>query len=401
MSATGGDRADQWLPLRGVRIVDLSTSLSGPWSTSILADQGASVVKIEPVDGRDITRTVGGRDDGMTTLFARVNRGKRSLRVDLKSAAGLGIAHDLVARADVVVQNFRPGVADKLGFDFETCRSLSPRIIRLSIAGVSFEGRESRFRVYDSLIQAMAGVAMLGGDAEPAALNTYLCDKVTALYAAQAVTAALAERRADGCDLQVSMFDAVAAFLWPDLGEPRASAHADSPPSARDDTLERYSVHRDGWVSCMPTTDDEFAGWCRVFGAESLLSDPRFSTMSTRLGHPDLGAERARVHASLAHLTMDEAIGRLAAEGVSAVPVLRPHDLPEHRQSATNRTFFERVDPLRGESVDARPPVRDVGSALPAPGPAPTEGGDTDAILTELGLSRAEVDDLRSAGTVK
>ena len=178
-------------PLSGVRILDLSAVVSGPMAAGILADQGADVIKVE-TQGGDLTRRVGPIQGDMTSLFATINRGKRSIVLDLKQAEARSILRELVEKADVLVEYFRPGAMARLGFAYEQVKVWNPRIVYLSISGFGQTGPYSGYRVYDPVIQAVSGFADAHPDPEtqePRLLQTLMCDKITALTAAQAITA--------------------------------------------------------------------------------------------------------------------------------------------------------------------------------------------------------------------
>ena len=230
-------------PLHGIRIIDLSAVVSGPMATGILADQGADVIKIEPPKG-DLTRVIGPAQGDISALFASINRGKRSLVLDLKHPAGKAILRELLAGADALVENFRPGALDRLGFSFEVLQQINPRLVCLSIAGFGHSGPMAGYRVYDPVIQAVSGFADAHPDpdtGEPRLLQTLLCDKVTALTAAQALTAALLARGPEGRGqrIELSMLDAALAFARKHLGNKPVTAlvfthsHADHFGGAR------------------------------------------------------------------------------------------------------------------------------------------------------------------------
>ena len=207
-------------PLSGLHILDLSTVISGPMAVALLADQGASVVKVESPDG-DTCRLIGPAKGDLSAIYIATNRGKRSIALDLKAPAALPVLHALLRRADVVVNNFRPGVMGRLGLDDSALAALNPRLIRLTINGYGDSGPAAGDRVYDAVIQAVAGVAASHRDhhtGHPGLVATLVCDKLTAITAAQAVTAALYARERDGLGrrVDVSMLDAVLAFQWPD-----------------------------------------------------------------------------------------------------------------------------------------------------------------------------------------
>src|SRR5580704_6798896 len=206
-------------PLTGYRIVDLTSSVAGPLATMILGDQGADVIKVEAPDGGDATRAGGNRRAGFTASFLNNNRNKRSIVLDLKTEAGLQAFMRLVAGADVFVQNFRPGVAERLGVGEDAVRAASPRIVYVSISGFGEKGPYAAKPAYDPVIQGFSGLATVqaGSDeARPRLLRTILPDKLTAITASQAITAALLarERTGEGQHVRLSMLEAVVAFLW-------------------------------------------------------------------------------------------------------------------------------------------------------------------------------------------
>jgi len=206
-------------PLSGFKIIDLSRVLSGPISTGLLADQGADVIKVEPPAG-DIIRQMGG-GKGLGPGFLTVNRGKRSISLDLKSSAGIDVVKQLVQDADVFVQNFRPGAIEGMGLGYDVLKAINPRLIYVSISGFGETGPYAHKRVYDPVIQALSGMADIqANDANdrPRMMRTVIPDKTTGLTVSQAITAALLsrERTGEGQKIKVAMLDTMIAFLWPE-----------------------------------------------------------------------------------------------------------------------------------------------------------------------------------------
>ena len=207
--------------LSGVRVIDMTTVYSGPMAASILGDQGADVVKVEPPGGDMQRGPMRVSRNGLDAQFAALNRNKRSIGIDLSGDAGKSVLHRFVANADVLMENFRPGVMERLGVGYASLAELNPRLIFASINGVGATGPYAGRRVYDAVIQAISGIASLQADpatGEPALVNTLICDKVTAMTAAQAVCSALyaRERTGVGQRIDVSMLDSALFFLWPD-----------------------------------------------------------------------------------------------------------------------------------------------------------------------------------------
>jgi crotonobetainyl-CoA:carnitine CoA-transferase CaiB-like acyl-CoA transferase len=208
-------------PLDGFRIIDVTQMISGPMATMILADQGADVIKVEPPANGDLTRLMGGRKRGMAPTFIIANRNKRSIAIDLKKAEGVELLKRLVAKADLFVQNFRPGAADRMGIGEAALRAVNPSLVYVSISGFGDKGPYTHKRVYDPVIQALSGLTSIQADADtgrPRMIRVIVPDKVTALTAAQAMTAALLARTrtGQGQDVRLAMLDAVVAFMWPE-----------------------------------------------------------------------------------------------------------------------------------------------------------------------------------------
>src|SRR6266446_452981 len=206
-------------PLHGYRVVDLTSNVSGPLATMILGDQGADVIKVETPNGGDQTRAGSGGRAGFSTSFLNNNRNKRSIVLNLKTQGGVQALMRLVAGADVFVQNFRPGVAERLGVGEEAVRAVAPNIVYVSISGFGEKGPYAEKPAYDPVIQGFSGLATVqaGSDeVRPRLLRTILPDKLTAITASQAITAALLarERSGEGQHVRLSMLEAVLAFLW-------------------------------------------------------------------------------------------------------------------------------------------------------------------------------------------
>ena len=262
-------------PMDGVKIVDLSIALAGPWAVGILADQGASVIKVEPPGLGDIGRWVGVAVGGLSAMAALANRGKRSIAVDLQTDSGREIVAELAARADVFVQNFRPGVIERLGLSYETLHARNPDLIYCSISGFGREGPYATKSAYDPVVQAYGGLAFAqagGEDPEPQLIRHTAADKITALTASQAITAALfaRERGAGGQHLELAMLECVVNFVWADAAGNEVLLDADgSQPSAfaRDQKL---------W----PTRDGHV-----------IADEPALEALRTRLAVPVVGME--------------------------------------------------------------------------------------------------------------
>jgi crotonobetainyl-CoA:carnitine CoA-transferase CaiB-like acyl-CoA transferase len=391
-------------PMHGVRVLDLSIALTGPYVSALMADQGADVVKVERPGIGDIARWVGVSVNGMSALFLACNRGKRSVAVHLDAPEGRDVVLRLARDADVVVQNFRPGVVERLGVGYEHVRAENPDVVYASLSGFGPDGPYARKGAYDTVIQAYAGFAAAQADpgtGEPVFLRQTAADKVTALYAAQAIAAALfaRERGAGGQHLHLSMLDAVVSFLWADAAGNEVLLESDGTQPSSFVQGFRPLRFTDGWGIATPTSDADFAGMCRAFGVDG-HDDPRVATIAERARHRELAGQFVeRCYAAAATLTTAEAMSRLEAERVPCGVVLAPADLPDDPHARAVGLLEESVHPVAGRVRLPRHPARFGATPAPLAGPAPALGEHTDEVLAEIGLGD-RVGALRAAGVV-
>jgi crotonobetainyl-CoA:carnitine CoA-transferase CaiB-like acyl-CoA transferase len=384
-------------PLQGIRIIDLSAVLSGPLCTAILADQGADVIKVESPGAGDVARYVGSTSGGVSGIFLAANRGKRAITIDLRKPKGLEILFALLQDADVVVQNLRPGVAERLGFGYEHVRAVRPDVVYCSISGFGTDGPYAQKRVYDNVVQAYSGFADMQRDPEtdePATVRTLMTDKLTGWAAAQAVTAALVarERGAGGQHITLSMLDTAIAFLWPDSGVNEMLLSPDAVHKEPVGRQLRYTRFADGWGTATPLADVEFHGIGRALGlAPEWTDDPRLATVADRMTNPERLTEFM--------VQVAEALAQLPADQVPCSKVVGLAELPDNPQVLASETFVETEHPVAGRLREARPAPRFSATPAAVGGPAPMPGADTDAILTELGFAD-RIAELRAAGVV-
>jgi crotonobetainyl-CoA:carnitine CoA-transferase CaiB-like acyl-CoA transferase len=370
-------------PLRGVKVLDLTSVVSGPHAAMILADQGADVIKVESPEG-DIMRR-----GGMTTGFVSSNRGKRSIVLDLKQPEAVNVLRRLIAVSDVLVQNFRPGVAERLGFGEPAARAINPGLIYVSISGVGESGPYVRKRVYDPVIQALSGLADIQRDTEtgrPRMVRTLIADKTTALAAAQAICAALYNKavRGEGQHVHLAMLDTMIAYLWPEGMSALTLVDQEDPTARAESAPDLIFRTLDGYITAGTLSDAEWRGLCGVLDRPAWIDDPRFRTGASRSAN---AGERLRlVGEVLAHGTNADWLTRLDAAEVPCAPVLTRRELLDDPQVAANGLIVEFDQPGLGRVRQARPAARFDGTPSRAPSPAPAIGEHTREILAELGL---------------
>lgn len=390
-------------PLSGVRVVDVTQNLSGPMATMILGDQGADVIKVEPPAVGDFTRAMGGTKRGVAPAFAIINRNKRSVAMNLRDPRGLVLFKRLVARADLFVQNFRPGVAERMGVGEAALRAVKPDLVYVSISGFGESGPYAGQRVYDPVIQALSGLAAIQADVQtgrPHMIRLIIPDKVTALTAAQAMTAALfaRQRGGEGQHVRLAMLDAVIAFLWPEgmaahtfVGPNKSSVRA---AKARELIFETT----DGFITAAANTDSEWAGMCRALEHLEWLKDERFQTPVARIRNADvrleLTAEVLRKRSSA------EWLERLRANDVPCAPVLSREEVIRNAQVAANQLIVESEHPHAGPMRQPRPAARFERTPAALARFAPLLGEHTDEVLLEAGVARNELAALRADGVI-
>src|SRR5215467_4804215 len=348
-------------PLHGYRIIDLTSNVAGPLATMILGDQGADIIKVEAPDGGDATRAGGNRRAQFTASFLNNNRNKRSIVLDLKTAAGRKALLRLAARADVFVQNFRPGVAERLGVGEEPVRAVSPKIVYVSISGFGEKGPYAAKPAYDPVIQGFSGLATVqaGSDeARPRLLRTILPDKLTAITASQAITAALLvrERTGEGQHVRLSMLEAVLSFLWASdmsgqtfVGDEPAQQE---PASAFDLIYETA----DGYMTVAALTDRQWAGLARVAERPEWLEDERFKTSALRQKNIDARLELTQ-QAERA-TPAREWLERLTAVGVPCAPVQTRNQVIRHPHVREMGIVVETEHPAAGRLRQSRAAAR-------------------------------------------
>jgi crotonobetainyl-CoA:carnitine CoA-transferase CaiB-like acyl-CoA transferase len=388
-------------PLTGIKVVDMSTMISGPLTAMMLADYGADVIKIESPGQGDLMRYLGTQKNGLTGLFHLNNRGKRSIGLNVKSKEGLEILTKLIAEADVFVQNYRPGAMDRLGLGYEDVKKFNPGIIYVSISGYGPDGPNSHRRVYDNVIQAASGVASVQADpgtGKPQMLRNLACDKVTSYTAMQSICAALFARErgtAQGQHIVVAMLDAAVSFLWPDAGMDATVLDDDATRMPTLGANYNVTVLEDGYCASSAVSDVEFKGLWAALGRPDLADDPRFATAAARSQN---AGELVKTMKELSSQTKLADFLRVAEEhDLPASPVNSIADLPNDAQIKNNKIFVERTHPVMGKVREVRPAARFSDTELRVSAPAPMRGEHSDDIVREIGLDPVA---LREAGAI-
>src|SRR5215470_3701284 len=380
-------------PLDGFRIIDVTQMISGPLATMLLGDQGADVIKIEPPGGGDFVRSYGGRRAGLPPMFATANRNKRSIVINLKEPRGLHLLQRLVETGDVFVQNFRPGVAERMGIGEAALRAVRPNLVYVSISGFGESGPYADQPVYDPIIQALSGLASIQSDetGRPRLVRTIVPDKLSGLTAAQAITAALLarERTGVGQHVRLAMLDAMVSFLWPE-GMARYTwvdmVDDDMRPARTRDLIFETT---DGFITCGVMSDAEWAGLTRALERPEWLADDRFRSVARRERFAD---ERLDLTADVLRTgSSADWLKRLRAEGVPCAPVLSRADLLTDPQLAANALIEEAEHPHAGRMRQTRPAARFDRTPAAIGRFAPLLGEHTDQVLAEIDVPSTEI----------
>jgi crotonobetainyl-CoA:carnitine CoA-transferase CaiB-like acyl-CoA transferase len=388
--------------LKGIKVLDLTSMVSGPVAAMMLADQGADVIKVEPTTGEQM-RHVGPTVNKVTAAFFSCNRGKRSIGVDLKTDEGKKVLFDLAADADVLIQNFRPGAIDRMGFGEPVMRALNPKLIYVSISGFGEDGPYAHKRVYDPVIQALSCATDIQADrttGRPQMFRIIIADKVTAITAAQAISTALyaREKSGEGQHIRLSMLDAMLSLFWPEAMAGLTFAEKQFDVRKYQGAMDLVYETQDRFITAGAISDKEWHGMCRALNREDLIDHPHFSTAQARFTH---NTERKEITAEEIKKWSSEAIlSRFDQEGVPCAPIIDRSELLEHEQVVANgsvdRLYFDDF----GEVRQARHPARFDKTPAGVSRPAPRLGEHGREILEALGYDESAIESLISAGTV-
>ena len=392
----------------GVRVLDLSRMLAGPYGSMLLADMGAEVIKVEDPDGGDPMRTMGPPylPDGDSPYFLAINRNKKSVVIDLTRDEGRAVFLDLVREADVVWHNFRPGIMEKLGCDYAKLAAVNPRVIMCSISAYGQDGPYREYPAFDLALQAMGGAMSVTGEpgGPPMRMGLPMGDLAGGMFGAFAVAGALFQRAQTGkgthidlalLDCQVSLLTYMAQYFWTDgrVPGPQGTAHASVVPY-------QALATRDGHLIVAVFAEKFWAGFCRAAGRPDWERDPRFATNRDRVAHrAEFGAEAAALFTTR---TTDEWLARLHAEGVPAAPILSIDRVLTNPQVTHRDMVVDLAHPTHGTVPTLGTPIK-VADAPPfAPAPPAGLGEHTEPILRELLKYPAErIEALRRGGAIR
>jgi crotonobetainyl-CoA:carnitine CoA-transferase CaiB-like acyl-CoA transferase len=394
-------------PLDGIRILDLSRMLTGGFASMLLGDLGAEIIKIEPPDGGDPLRAMPPHfDRGMSAYFLAISRNKKSVALDLRREDGRAVFHRLVGTADAVLDNFRPGVLERLGADFATLRGVNPRIVCCSISAWGATGPLRDFPGFDLVIQALSGMMSCTGEPgrPPARMGAPMGDLAGSMFACSSICAALlaAERTGEGRRIDLSLLDCLVSlhtyasqYWWVggQLPEPAGSGHMSVVP---------YGAFRtaDGFVAIAVFVEKFWQGLCNALGRPELGNDPAYASSARRL------ERRAEVDGLLTEIfrsrTTAEWMERLNREEVPSAPVLRLDEVLEHEQILARGMVVDVPHPRGGTIRMLGNPVRQPDAGAGPLAAAPLLGQHTEEILGGLlGLEAAELGRLEAAGVTR
>jgi len=391
-------------PLRGIRVLDLSRVLTGPFCSMVLADLGAEIVKVEVPGSGDDTRSMGPPFIGKeSAYFLSINRNKKSIAINLKAKEGVEIVHRLARISDVVLENFRPGVTKGLGVDYPTISAINPRVVYCSISGFGQTGPYSQRPAYDLVTQGMGGLMGITGEPgrEPVKVGVAITDIAGGMYAAIAVLAALRARESTGrgCWIDISLVDSTLTWLVYVAGNYFASGRVPARMGSAHSNIvpNQTFVTADGKLLTIAVGNDRlWKNFCKALGIENLADDPRFATNPKRV--ENRGTLVPMLSDIMKKKTRDEWFEVLVREEVPAGPVYMMDEIFIDPQVLHRNMLREVEHPTAGRIKQIGNPIKFVGEPESAITPPPLLGEQTDEVLRGLGYSEEQVRDLKAKG---
>lgn len=394
-------------PLEGIKVLSFCTALSGPFATMILGDMGAEIIKIESVGTGDRTRHSSHKINGVGTYFLSVNRGKKSVTLNLKDARAKAIVFELARQADVLTENFRPGVMARLGFDYETMRDINPRLIYASISGFGQTGPYAHKPAYDMIAQGMGGVVSITGAEEPGAapvrVGYSIGDLAAGMFAVIGIQGALIERAKSGLGqwVDISMLDSQVALCENAIVRYLATGDIPKPLGSRHPLATPFQVYetRDKPIIIIAISDALWASFCRAAEMEAWMDDERYRTKDLRL-HNYQQFDR-EMRDLMRTRTYRDWADRFEAHDVMYAPVHNIEDVTRDPQVNAREMLIELDHPRAGKHKIVNTPLKLSRTPCVVDRAAPELGADTADILSQrLGMSFEEIDKLKKGNVI-
>lgn len=382
-------------PLAGIKVVDVSSAVAGPWVSSWLAELGAEVIFIEKVGVPDVMRMTGAIKGDQSGSWVHLHRNKRGMDLDIRTDAGRNILTKLISEADVFIQNFRPGVASRIQIDYPALSAVNPELVYLSVSGFGANGPYADKPVYDPIIQALSGMTEAQNGTY---VKAVVADKTTAMAGANAVLAALVARSngAGGQHIELALLDAMLHWMWVEVFWNESLPDGEPAPTYSE-WYEPWDT-ADGQIAANWVNFEQYKGACEALGRSDLASDPRFATRDARLQNAD--AQRSEFAESLKTMLTKEALAALEAADVPCARVVSRQEVFQDPQVLHNDIIVSETHPTAGRIRTAKPPAKFSKTPTALIRHAPGKGEHTNEILGELGFDSNEIDKLRRQNIV-
>lgn len=372
-------------PYKGVRVLELTSTVSGPFAGMMLADQGADVIKIEPPGIGDLARFMGTIKDGMGAMFSTLNRNKKCICLDFKNEEDLEVLKKLVSTADVLIENYRPGIVKKLGIDYESLSKINPDLIYCSISGYGQSGPYKEKKVYDPLIQGTVGIPLAQNNQSPELIRTIIYDKVTGLTSAQAISAALYQKAIGegGQYLPISMMESALYYNWPDLMMNYTFDEGGVNIGELADLFEVYETNDGGVVLIIIANDEVFTKFCTVFDLSLHLEEKYNNLVSRIINKEELTIEINKVTRLLSSKELEDKMDR---EGISASICNELNEVYKDPQVVEQGSITEINHPELGIMRMPKPPANLKGQSSFPRSLAPILGYDNREVLSSINI---------------
>ena len=372
-------------PFKGVRVLELTSTVSGPFAGMMLADQGAEVIKVEPPGIGDLARFMGTTKDGMGAMFSTLNRNKKCICLDFKNEEDLSVLKELVKTSDVLIENYRPGIVKKLGIDYETLSKIKPDLIYCSISGYGQSGPYKEKKVYDPLIQGTVGIPHAQSGKFPELIRTIIYDKVTGLTSAQAISAALYQKAngEGGQYLPISMLESALYYNWPDIMMNHTFEEGGINLGELADLFEVYETKDGGVVLIIIANDEVFTKFCSVFDL-NLYQEEKYNNLVSRIiNKEELTKEINKVTSKISSKELEQ---MMDVEGISASICNELNEVHLDPQVIDQKSIAEIEHPDLGIMRMSKPPANLKGQGIFPRSLAPVLGHDNRTLLEELGI---------------